>query len=136
MVGNKGIRKSQNITRVNMVRGMRWHARIYTHKRKQTNFYKTNTCRNTKSTQTLARGDWSADSLSKCRTQQPKIGRSELTMPSRKWQKAVQTDRERVVVAESSTQTGDTTQQATSTIRTKNLTRDGCTHNSFPHKIS
>ena len=29
MVGNKGIRKSQNITWVSMIRGMRWHA--YTH---------------------------------------------------------------------------------------------------------
>ena len=50
MVGNKGIRKSHNITRVNMVRGMRWHVRIYTYKRKHTNMYKTNTGRNTKST--------------------------------------------------------------------------------------
>ena len=41
MVGNKGISKSHNITRVNIVRGIRWHARIYTHKRKHTNTYKT-----------------------------------------------------------------------------------------------
>ena len=47
-------------------------------------------------------------------------------MPSQKCEKMVQTDRERMIVAEYGTQTGDTPQQATSTtIVAKKLTVDG-----------